>query len=151
RGRRDGLLHPEGHRVRRSSHPHRPRDSRGQHPGILRPHGRRRRPFRPEGVLAMRMEVHLQQRMEQRMHLSQQMLQNLELLQLPIMELRDLIQQELEENPALEEKQDVEEPETPAAETVPEETLEETVKREMLETVEDQWSDSERRTRRSDS
>ena len=55
----------------------------------------------------MRMEVHLQQRMEQRMHLSQQMLQNLELLQLPIMELRDLIQQELEENPALEEKQDV--------------------------------------------
>src|SRR5262249_11930537 len=46
---------------------------------------------------------------------------------------------------------DVEEPETPAAETVPEETLEETVKREMLETVEDQWSDSERRTRRSDS
>jgi RNA polymerase sigma-54 factor len=58
----------------------------------------------------MRMEVHLQQRMEQRMHLSQQMLQNLELLQLPIMELRDLIQQELEENPALEEKQDVEEP-----------------------------------------
>ena len=40
----------------------------------------------------MRMEVHLQQRMEQRMHLSQQMLQNLELLQLPIMELRDRIQ-----------------------------------------------------------
>ena len=39
----------------------------------------------------MRMEVHLQQRMEQRMHLSQQMLQNLELLQLPIMELRDRI------------------------------------------------------------
>jgi RNA polymerase sigma-54 factor len=99
----------------------------------------------------MRMEVHLQQRMEQRMHLSQQMLQNLELLQLPIMELRDLIQQELEENPALEEKQDVEEPEAPAADAVPEETLEETAKREILETVEDQWQDSERRTRRSDS
>ncbi|MBV8878944.1 MAG: hypothetical protein JO332_03160 [Planctomycetaceae bacterium] len=98
----------------------------------------------------MRMEVHLQQRMEQRMHLSQQMLQNLELLQLPIMELRDLITQELEENPALEEKQDVEEPETTTTDTV-EETLEETAKREMLETVEDQWSDSERRTRRSDS
>jgi len=98
----------------------------------------------------MRMEVHLQQRMEQRMHLSQQMLQNLELLQLPIMELRDLIQQELEENPALEEKQDVEEPETTTTDTV-EETREETAKREMLETVEDQWSDSERRTRRSDS
>ena len=51
----------------------------------------------------MRMEVHLQQRMEQRMHLSQQMLQNLELLQLPIMELRDRIQQELDENPTVEE------------------------------------------------
>jgi len=98
----------------------------------------------------MRMEVHLQQRMEQRMHLSQQMLQNLELLQLPIMELRDLIQQELEENPTLEEKQDVEDPETTTTDTV-EETTEETAKREILETVEDQWSDSERRTRRSDS
>jgi RNA polymerase sigma-54 factor len=98
----------------------------------------------------MRMEVHLQQRMEQRMHLSQQMLQNLELLQLPIMELRDRIQQELEENPTVEEKQDVEEAEPAVTDTV-EETLEETAKREMLETVEDQWSDSERRTRRSDS
>ena len=49
----------------------------------------------------MKMEVHLQQRLEQRMHLSQQMLQNLELLQLPIMDLRDLILQELEENPGL--------------------------------------------------
>ena len=99
----------------------------------------------------MRMEVHLQQRMEQRMHLSQQMLQNLELLQLPIMELRDLITQELEENPALEEKQDVEEPEAPSTDDSVEETVEETAKREMLETVEDQFSDSERRTRRSDS
>jgi RNA polymerase sigma-54 factor len=98
----------------------------------------------------MRMEVHLQQRMEQRMHLSQQMLQNLELLQLPIMDLRDLIQQELDENPALEEKADVEEAEI-ATTDAEEETLEETAKREMLETVEDQWSDSERRTRRSDS
>src|SRR5581483_810799 len=126
---------------------------RRQHPGVLRPHRRGRRALGPEGVLAMRMEVHLQQRMEQRMHLSQQMLQNLELLQLPIMELRDLIQQELEENPALEEKQDVEEPEAPAAAEADaaEETLEETAKREILETVEDQWQDSERRTRRSDS
>jgi RNA polymerase sigma-54 factor len=98
----------------------------------------------------MRMEVHLQQRMEQRMHLSQQMLQNLELLQLPIMELRDRIQQELEENPTVEEKADVEEAEPAVTDTI-EETEVETAKREMLETVEDQFSDSERRTRRSDS
>ncbi len=98
----------------------------------------------------MRMEVHLQQRMEQRMHLSQQMLQNLELLQLPIMDLKEIVQQELEENPTLEEKPDVEEAE-PATDDSVEETFEETAKREMLETVEEQWSDSERRTRRSDS
>src|SRR6185295_18707624 len=62
----------------------------------------------------------------------------------------DLIQQELDENPALEVKEDVEEAEAATTDTV-EETIEETAKREMLETVEDQWSDSERRTRRSDS
>jgi RNA polymerase sigma-54 factor len=95
------------------------------------------------------MEVHLQQRLEQRMHLSQQMLQNLELLQLPIMDLRDLIQQELEENPTLEEKPDVEEAEPPTTDSVAE-TVEETAKREILETVEEQWAESERRTRRSD-
>jgi RNA polymerase sigma-54 factor len=105
----------------------------------------------------MRMEVHLSQRLEQRMHLSQQMLQNLELLQLPIMDLRDLILQELEENPTLEEKQDVEENEAATTDTVtPAEaearaTEEETAKREILEDVEEQWSESERRTRRTDS
>jgi len=100
----------------------------------------------------MRMEVHLQQRLEQRMHLSQQMLQNLELLQLPIMDLRDLILQELEENPTLEEKQDVEEAEAPAAEEQTEaEASEESARNEILESVEEQWADSERRTRRSDS
>jgi RNA polymerase sigma-54 factor len=96
----------------------------------------------------MKMEVHLQQRLEQRMHLSQQMLQNLELLQLPIMDLRDLILQELEENPALEEKQDVEEPE---AAPDPPQTAEEDAQGEMLEALEEQLLESERLTRRSDS
>jgi RNA polymerase sigma-54 factor len=98
----------------------------------------------------MKMEVHLQQRLEQRMHLSQQMLQNLELLLLPIMDLRELITEELQENPTLEEKPDVEEAE-PAATDAVEETPEETAKREILESVEEQWFESERRTRRSDS
>jgi RNA polymerase sigma-54 factor len=98
------------------------------------------------------MEVHLQQRLEQRMHLSQQMLQNLELLQLPLLDLREIILKELEENPALEEKQDVEEAE-PATqdETAAEDTVEETAKGEMLESVEEQIFESERTTRRSDS
>src|SRR6185503_7706835 len=121
---RHGLLYPEGDRARHQGHPHRPRHRRGVDPRILRPDGRRRRPVRKAGVLAMRMEVHLQQRMEQRMHLSQQMLQNLELLQLPIMELRDRIQQELDENPTVEEQQDVAEAEPAATDTVAETTEE---------------------------
>jgi DNA-directed RNA polymerase specialized sigma54-like protein len=95
----------------------------------------------------MRMEVHLQQRLEQRMHLSQQMLQNLELLQLPAMDLRELILQELQENPALEEKPDVEEPE--AGDEAESEA--DAARREALESVEEQWIESERRTRRGDS
>ncbi|HYE98980.1 MAG TPA: hypothetical protein VEJ18_08720 [Planctomycetota bacterium] len=103
----------------------------------------------------MRMEVHLQQRLEQRMHLSLQMIQNLELLQLPIMDLRELVLQELEANPALEERRDVEEPETAeqtAAESAAEEKAaeDEAARQEMLASVEDQWAESERRTRRSD-
>jgi RNA polymerase sigma-54 factor len=100
----------------------------------------------------MKMEVHQQLRLEQRMHLSQQMLQNLELLQLPIMELRELIVQELQENPTLEEKQDVEEPETPAPapEAEAEEEEAEARQGEMFDSVEEQLFDSERRTRRSD-
>jgi RNA polymerase sigma-54 factor len=96
------------------------------------------------------MEVHQQLRLEQRMHLSQQMLQNLELLQLPIMELRELIVQELQENPTLEEKQDVEEAEPAATDEKPESETD-ARRREILESVEEQWFDSERRTRRSDS
>jgi RNA polymerase sigma-54 factor len=105
----------------------------------------------------MRMEVHLSQRLEQRMHLSQQMLQNLELLQLPIMDLRDLILQELEENPTLEEKGDVEqaEPASTDVDADPEAAAraqeEETAKREQMEDIEELWSESERRTRRTDS
>ncbi len=101
----------------------------------------------------MRMEVHLSQRLEQRMQLSQQMLQNLELLQLPLMDLREHILEELEANPTLEEKGDVEEVEAARdeGEEAPEESSEETAKREALESFEDQLADSERRTRRSDS
>jgi DNA-directed RNA polymerase specialized sigma54-like protein len=97
----------------------------------------------------MKMGVHLHQRLEQRMHLSQQMLQNLELLQLPIMELRELILEELQENPTLDEKQDVEEEEVAPAAL--EESAEETARRENIESIDEQLYESERRTRRSDS
>ncbi len=97
----------------------------------------------------MKMEVNLQQKHLQLMQISPQMLQNLELLQLPVMELRDLVIQQLQENPTLEEKQDVEEPETPPAAAEPDDEAEDQ-RREMLESVEEQLFESERRTRAGD-
>ena len=97
----------------------------------------------------MSLEMVARQRLEQRMHLSQQMLQNLELLLLPAMDLRDFVMNELQENPALEEGQDADD--DASATPDEEETPEEAARREMLESVEDQWLESERRTRRSES
>lgn len=97
----------------------------------------------------MKMEIHQQLRLEQRMHLSQQMLQNLELLQLPLMDLREHILQELQENPTLEEKEEVEESEGTAS--TPKDDEETDARRgEVLESIEEQLTDSERRTRRGD-
>src|SRR5688572_24315619 len=89
----------------------------------------------------MKMEVHLQQRMEQRMQLSQQMLQNLELLQMPIMALKEKIDQELEENPALELVDDGEGTTT----DLKKETAEEERKREQMESFDEHWAETERR------
>ena len=86
----------------------------------------------------MRMEVHLQQRLEQRMHLSQQMLQNLELLQLPLMELRALIVNELQENPTHEARQDVEEREPTSSDPVGEETQTETPEETALKEAQEE-------------
>jgi len=96
----------------------------------------------------MKMEVHLQHRLEQRLQLSQQMLQNLEMLQKPILELAQTITEELQQNPALEIATETEErtSETPAAETKAEDPAE-TAKSEFLESVEDEWLESERRGR----
>ena len=97
----------------------------------------------------MSLEMVPHQRLEQRMHLSQQMLQNLELLLLPALDLRDFIQKELDENPVLEENEDQDEPSIEPA--IEEETPEDAAREEMLAQVEDQWLESERRTRRSES
>src|SRR2546427_6678088 len=52
----------------------------------------------------MRLDTHLSQRMDQRMILAPRMIQSMEILQLPIMALQERIQQELQENPVLEQK-----------------------------------------------
>lgn len=95
----------------------------------------------------MKMEVHLSQRLEQRMQLSQQMLQNLELLQMPILALKERIDQELEENPALELAPDVDEsPEAAAARERAAEADErdEDRRREFLERVEEEFREVSR-------
>jgi len=100
----------------------------------------------------MKMEVHLQQRLEQRLQLSQQMLQNLELLQKPILELRQAIDEELQANPTLEIASELEErpAEAPAdAKAAAPETPTEEAQREYLESVEEVWMESERRGRGS--
>jgi RNA polymerase sigma-54 factor len=95
----------------------------------------------------MKMEVHLQHRMEQRLQLSQQMLQNLEMLQKPILELAQAITEELQQNPALEIETDVEE--RPAEKTAAETKIEEaeTAKNDYLESVEEELFQAERRGR----
>lgn len=57
----------------------------------------------------MKMEVILRQRLEQKLKLAPQIIQSIEILQLPALDLQDLITRELEENPVLE----IEQPEAP--------------------------------------
>src|SRR5262245_52449330 len=95
----------------------------------------------------MKMEVHLQHRLEQRLQLSQQMLQNLEMLQKPILELRQAIDEELQQNPALEIATEVDERQVePPADGKAEDPVE-TAKSEYLQSVEEEWLQSERRSR----
>ncbi len=65
----------------------------------------------------MRLDTHLSQRMDQRMILAPRMIQSMEILQLPIMALQERIQQELQENPVLEQKEVPNDETTPNEET----------------------------------
>jgi len=58
----------------------------------------------------MKMEVILRQRLEQKLKLAPQIIQSIEILQLPALDLQDLIARELEENPVLEIEQVEESP-----------------------------------------
>src|SRR5262245_23130941 len=62
----------------------------------------------------MRMETSLHQRLEQKLRLAPQIIQSIEILQLPAIELQDVVKQELLENPTLELIEG--EPDTPEAE-----------------------------------
>ncbi len=53
----------------------------------------------------MRMDATLSQRMSQEMRLAPRMIQSMEILQMPVMDLQERIQQELDENPVLELKE----------------------------------------------
>src|SRR5438270_9941262 len=75
----------------------------------------------------MRLDTHLSQRMDQRMILAPRMIQSMEILQLPIMQLQERIQQELQENPVLELT------ETPNDEIVGEEEIEKPTAKDEIE------------------
>lgn len=85
----------------------------------------------------------LSQRMELRLQMTTAMIQSIELLQLPLLALEERVQQELEENPALE----VEEEPGPDAEVAGEapEDRDDTAERafqEELSDLEEEWNDS---------
>src|SRR5262245_58362668 len=65
----------------------------------------------------MNLNMQLGQRLEQRMILAPRMIQSMEILQLPVMALEERIQQELEENPALELREPSEDDVVDVAET----------------------------------
>ncbi|RKY29205.1 MAG: RNA polymerase sigma-54 factor [Planctomycetota bacterium] len=64
----------------------------------------------------MKMDLILRQRLEQKLKLAPQIIQSIEILQLPALDLQDLITRELEENPVLE----IEQPREPEEEYAPE-------------------------------
>ncbi len=77
----------------------------------------------------MRLDTSMTQRLEQKMILAPRMIQSMEILQLPIMALQERVEQELQENPVLEQRENgQEEEEAPAGEEVaaPEPVAEET-------------------------
>jgi RNA polymerase sigma-54 factor len=75
----------------------------------------------------MKMEMSLQQRLEQRLVLAPQIIQSIEILQLPMLELKNLVQKELQENPLIE----------------IEETADEAAEKVSVNDVEDQAVDGE--------
>ncbi len=92
----------------------------------------------------MRLDTSLQQRLQQKQILAPHMIQSMEILQLPMMQLAEHIQHELEENPVLEIRDGVKEDEAydPAPESPQTETVEEN--REITDKYEefaDDWDD----------
>jgi RNA polymerase sigma-54 factor len=68
----------------------------------------------------MRLDTSMSQRMEQKMILAPRMIQSMEILQLPIMALQERIEQELQENPVLEQKENGQEDDGAATDEEPE-------------------------------
>jgi RNA polymerase sigma-54 factor len=63
--------------------------------------------------MGMRMDLVLRQRLEQRLRLAPQIIQSIQILQLPAIDLRELVQKELVENPLIELREGAEAEQTP--------------------------------------
>jgi RNA polymerase sigma-54 factor len=85
----------------------------------------------------MRLEAGLHQRQELRLRLAPQVIQSIEMLQLPALALEEVVKQEMLENPALELREDTEEPEAAPAEAG--ESAETTERLEVLRLMEDSY------------
>ncbi|MER3416115.1 MAG: RNA polymerase sigma-54 factor [Gemmataceae bacterium] len=95
----------------------------------------------------MRLDTSQQLRLQQKMILAPRMIQSMEILQLPILALQERIEQELQDNPVLELKTDVEETTAPApaeSDTEPELVVNEQTGEEdfgRLEDLSSEWED----------
>jgi len=90
----------------------------------------------------MHQSLQLSQRMELRLQMTTQMIQSIELLQLPLLALQERVEQELEENPALE----IDEAgDTVIADTTEDSAIDDTAERafeEQLSDLQEEWNES---------
>jgi RNA polymerase sigma-54 factor len=90
----------------------------------------------------MQHSLGLSQRMELRLQMTTQMIQSIELLQLPLLALQERVEQELEENPALEVEEAGEEIAVDASADQPSETVAEQAYAEEMADLQEEWNES---------
>jgi RNA polymerase sigma-54 factor len=89
----------------------------------------------------MQQSMSLSQRMELRLQMTTQMIQSIELLQLPLLALQERVEQELEENPALEPEEPEELEEQHADEDGGDDTAERAFEEQVAD-MEEEWTES---------
>ena len=89
----------------------------------------------------MQQSMQLSQRMELKLQMTTQMIQSIELLQLPLLALQERVEQELEENPALEVEEPLVSAEPPDDDSERDDTAERAFEEELSD-MEEEWNES---------